>query len=321
MTELARVADEIAGMAPTIECVLSGGEPLLHPDAREFGERMKAHGNTVSLLTNGTLINASNAKRITSFADRIKISLDGSTEELHAKTRGKRNHSAVVAAIDLLIESGANVQVAMTVHRGNRIDIEAMAARYGSRLVFQPLFRAGRGAKLNNLVLTGEEYYEALASAWNVAPMGSMSSVLERLRGRGSERCAMADAEISISETGDVYPCQMLALPEFVAGNIRQQSLSEIYHNSQTLRKARSISIRTLEKCRDCPIRRLCAGGCRARDYHEIGTIEAVGDFCEYEQRAFMEGLFDSVALDRVVGADGARTADPAGQAAATSAP
>src|SRR5271157_4514740 len=102
----------------------------------DFAELLKSGGHRVSLLTNGTLINAANAGRITAFSERIKISLDGSTEDIHAVTRGRRNHASVLAAIDLLVKLGANVQVAMTVHRGNRHDIDAMTRRYGAMLTF-----------------------------------------------------------------------------------------------------------------------------------------------------------------------------------------
>ena len=276
---------------------MSGGEPLLHPDALAFGEVMRAAGNEVSLLTNGTLIDATNVARIAAMSNRIKISLDGSTEQIHAMTRGTGNYAAAVAAVELLIECGANIQVAMTVHKGNLHDIDAMTKRYGGRLTFQPLFQAGRGSERVDLALTGSEYYDALASTETVAPMAAIGQVLERLRGKGVKRCALADAEISISENGDVFPCQLLASPEFLAGNVRETPLRDIYLNSPVLAKARMVSVDTLAKCEECPIRLLCAGGCRARDFYEVGSIEMVGDFCEYEQLAFLNGIFDSAVL------------------------
>jgi radical SAM protein with 4Fe4S-binding SPASM domain len=100
--------------------------------------------------------------------------------------------------------------------------------------------------------------------------------------------------KISISEKGDVYPCQLLTDSEFLAGNVRDNSLKDIYYQSPVLQKAREVSVETLEKCQTCPIRLLCAGACRARDYYEVGTINRVGDFCEYERQAFLHGMFDS---------------------------
>jgi radical SAM protein with 4Fe4S-binding SPASM domain len=295
--ELSRIAREVAEIAPSVECVLSGGEPMLHPDLFRFSELLRSMGNQISLLTNGTLINRTNIDRIVALATRIKISLDGSTEAIHSLTRGKKSYATIVQAIDMLIEHGANVQVAMTVHKENSDDIDAMTRRYGSHLTFQPLFMAGRDSERHHLALTGREYYEALASTENVAPMASIGTLLEGLRGRGVKRCALAEAEISISENGDVYPCQMLEAPEFLAGNLRETPLKEIYFNSPALKKARAISVDTLEKCKECPIRLLCAGACRARDFHSIGTIESVDEFCEYEQMAYLHGLFDSAEL------------------------
>ncbi|MBF0108703.1 MAG: radical SAM protein [Magnetococcales bacterium] len=292
--DLVRVAHDVAEISPSVEYTLSGGEPLLHPDALNFADLLKAGGNTISLLTNGTLIDNTNAARIAAFSDRIKISLDGSTEDIHALTRGTGNHAAAMAAIDMLAALGANVEIAMTIHKGNRHDVDAMTRRYGAMLKFQPLFPAGRGAQRSDLHLTGTEYYEAMAFTENVAPMGAITGLLERLRGKGVKRCALADAEISISETGEVYPCQLLTEREFAAGNVRDTPLRDIYYHSPVLAKARAVSVDTLEKCQDCPIRLLCAGACRARDYHEIGVIDQVGDFCEYEQLAFLHGLFDS---------------------------
>lgn len=296
--DLSKTAHEIKHISQNVDHVLSGGEPLLHPDCILFAEKLKKMGNSVSLLSNGTLINDSNINQIIKHTDSIKISLDGSTEKIHSITRGLGNHSKVLSVIDTLIEREANVQIAMTVHRDNRNDIETMSHKFGSRLTFQPLFPAGRGAKLNELVLTGNEYYEALSSVKSVAPFGSISTHLEQLRGRGAKRCAIADAEISISENGDVYPCQLLAVPEFLAGNIYEKSLKDIYFNSDVLKNLRNISVDTLEKCKDCPIRLLCASGCRARDFYETGKIDEVGDFCEYEQKAFLNGLFDSVTFE-----------------------
>jgi len=60
---------------------------------------------------------------------------------------------------------------------------------------------------------------------------------------RASER------EISISETGDVYPCQLLHAAEFKAGNIRELSLAEIYYESPVFNRLRGINVDTLGKC------------------------------------------------------------------------
>lgn len=296
---LRRIRKEVSEISNTVEYVLSGGEPLLHPHALDFAEEVFASGNTVQILTNGALITTDDiAQRIAAVTNLVKISVDGSTADIHSITRGKKNFEQVINGIELLIRHGANVQVAMTVTKNNVHDLPNMSARWGSRLVLQPLFKAGRGKGKGNLALTGEQYYHAMDEVENIAPMGNVAAMLEGLRGRGVKKCALADREISISETGDVYPCQLLHAPEFLAGNIHVDSLYDIYFKKPTLPKLRQINVDTIEECSQCPIRLICAGGCRARDYYESGSIETVGEFCEYEKLAFINGLLDYSNFD-----------------------
>lgn len=298
--DLESIAKGVASISQSVEYVLSGGEPLLNPHALDFAERVKSSGNVVQILTNGTLIDEKNAERISNVASMIKISLDGSCENVHSITRGKSNFERVVRTIDLLTKLNANVIVAMTVTRENRSDIPEMVSRFGSRLALQPLFKAGRGKDKDNWALTGTEYYSALASVDGVAPMGMIARTLESIRGHGVRRCALAEREISISETGDVYPCQLLHSEEFKAGNIREGVLAETYYESPVFNRLRNMTVDTLEKCSACPLRYICGGACRARDFYEVGSIEKVGEFCEYEKEAFLNGIFDSVELQPI---------------------
>ena len=300
LRDLELIANGVASISRCVEYELSGGEPLLNPHALDFAEMVKASGNTVHILTNGTLIDEKNAESISKVADMVKISLDGSSEDVHSATRGKNNFARVVRAIDFLVNLNVNVIVAMTVTRENRSDIPEMVSRFGSRLVLQPLFKAGRGEDKDHLSLTGAEYYEALASVDGLAPMGMIAKTLESVRGRGIRRCALAEREISISETGDIYPCQLLHAEEFRAGNIRERPLAEIYYESPVFNRLRNITVDTLGKCSTCELRYICCGACRARDYYEVGSIESVGEFCEYERAAYLNGIFDSVELQSI---------------------
>jgi len=258
----------------------------------EFAEEVARAGNDVHLLTNGVLIdNDEVARRIAATTKLVKISIDGSTEAIHSISRGKGNFNKVTKAVDLLERNQANVLVAMTVTKKNAHDIANMSARYGSRLTLQPLFKAGRGKGTASMALSGEEYYRAMDDVDSVAPMGNLARVLEGIRGRGVKKCALADREISISETGDVYPCQLLHASEFLAGNILINSLADIYFNSVILRQMRSLNVDAIDGCSRCPIRLICAGGCRARDFYESGSVETAGEFCEYEKLAFINGI------------------------------
>jgi len=296
--KLVQLAEEVSSLSPSVEYVLSGGEPLLHPDCLNFTEKIKSNGNQAHLLSNGILINRNNAERISQLCDLVKISLDGASEQTHSLTRGKNNYNKVIDAIDLLLGLNVNLLVAMTVTRKNLHEIPILVNRYGSNLTFQPFFHAGRGRNHENLALSGKEYYDSLSSIPGVNPMGAINKVLSRAKKRGIFKCAIGDSEVSVSESGDVFPCQMLDDPLFKAGNIYKSSFHDIYYNSKELINIRKLTVNNIQGCESCPVRLICGGACRARTFHEQGQIDISGSFCEYERLAFINGIFDSTTID-----------------------
>src|SRR5262245_48329760 len=65
----------------------SGGEPFVHPDFRAFLQAALNHGFAVELVTNGTLVRASDMPTVEQLKC-ITVSIDG-PEELHDVIRGK----------------------------------------------------------------------------------------------------------------------------------------------------------------------------------------------------------------------------------------
>ena len=184
----------------------------------------------------------------------------------------------------------------MTVTRKNLGQIGAMTEEFGNCLTLAPVFPAGRGSATGDLTITGEEYYNALSSVRGLNPLSVLGSAIAHGRGRRLMRCAMAETEISIADDGGVYPCQLLHEPQFCAGNIRQQSITDIYE-SEIFQELRKIDVYSISGCNTCPIRHLCGGACRARAYYESGNLRVSGEFCTYEQLAYVNGLLDSAEL------------------------
>lgn len=293
LEELKKIADDVKNITTHVSYVLSGGEPLLYPQIFEFMEYLKNLGNTIYLLTNGMYITEENASVIAKFCSIIKISLDGSNEEVNSITRGKNSFASAFKGYELLVKEGANVQISMTVTKANIHDISNMVDLFGNRLTLQPFFKSGRGAVNDDLQITGVEYYQAMANVDGFKPMARIGELLEGVRGRGVTKCAMADGEISISENGDVFPCQMLAEEEFRGGNIKTDRIEDIL-NSVIFKEVASFSSLTNEDCSVCPIKLLCGGACRARSYAETGNLYQNSEFCSYEKLAYINGIFEN---------------------------
>jgi radical SAM protein with 4Fe4S-binding SPASM domain len=181
----------------------------------------------------------------------------------------------------------------MTVTNKNINDISNMVSEFGEMLSFAPLFNAGRAKAINGLSITGKEYYNALSSICCVNPMSYLCSSLETAKKQRIVKCAIGDSEISISESGDVYPCHLLHLPQFLSGHVKEQSLEVIYNTSNRLKLIRELNVLNIKGCKKCDIRFICGGACRARAFFETGEINASDDFCKYEKLAFTNGLFE----------------------------
>jgi radical SAM protein with 4Fe4S-binding SPASM domain len=83
---------------------------------------------------------------------------------------------------------------------------------------------------------------------------------------------------VFISHIGDVFPSGFLPLK---AGNVKQESLAEIYRSSKLFTSLRDTS-NLQGKCGRCEFRDLC-GGSRARAWAATGDAFAADPLCEYQ--------------------------------------
>ena len=85
-----------------------------------------------------------------------------------------------------------------------------------------------------------------------------------------------------ISHQGDVQPSGFLSL---VAGNIRSQSLADIYRNSDVFMRVRNYA-QLKGKCGVCEFKTIC-GGSRSRAYALTGDPMSSDPFCVYQPAAW----------------------------------
>ncbi|MDH5540454.1 MAG: radical SAM protein, partial [Rhizobacter sp.] len=130
--------------------ILSGGEPLLRPDLFEIAARAKAMKFYVGLSTNGTLIDAPMADKVTAAGfDYVGISLDGiaATHDKFRRLAGAFDRS--LAAVRLLGERGVKVGLRFTMTALNAHDLPAllqlMRDEGSEKFYFSHLNYAGRG--------------------------------------------------------------------------------------------------------------------------------------------------------------------------------
>ena len=111
--------DQIAAFARPI-FVLSGGEPLFRPDIFDIARHASDAGLIVALATNGTLIDATVARKIKeSGVRRVSISFDGADASTHDIFRGQGAFDRSLAGMNYLHEVGVPYQINTTVAQHN----------------------------------------------------------------------------------------------------------------------------------------------------------------------------------------------------------
>lgn len=286
--EYKAIINDILEINPGVTFTLTGGEPLLNKDCLAIAEYIKQRKGRVFLLSNGLLINKDNIQRISELFDLVTLSIDGPNDDIHSLTRG-HNFDRVIAATSLLDKHNVDYTLSMTVTKDNIDYIEEMATKFGNRLNYAPYFPIS--GESSSLDITGIEYYNALKSATGVRPLSYCESSLDNALVSQCHKCAIGDGEFSISATGDVYPCQLIHTDEFYAGNIHEQNIKEIYYKSKAINDCAHLDVDTIKGCKDCPIKYICGGSCRARAYYGCGDINSTTDFCKYEQESFYDGI------------------------------
>jgi len=294
--------------------VFSGGEPLCRDDLFDLIPRAKTLGIIPALATNGTLIDQAVARRIhDSGVERVAVSIDGATAEVHNKLRKlEGSFEKAIEGIGRLRDQNVPFQINITLTRHNAHQLEQvydLAKSLGAvALHIFMLVPVGCGQTLAETdMLSPQQYEQMLLKICRLDGLGELQVKVtcgphyERIireqglykarkasgghptgstpgRARGpSKGCLAGLGVIFVGHQGDVFPCGYLPVN---CGNILETRLKNIWYNNRDLARMRNPA--DLEgKCGICGYRQLC-GGCRARAYAQTGNYMAEEPFCAY---------------------------------------
>lgn len=289
--------------------ILSGGEPLYRPDIIEIASYAVKRGLKVALATNGTLVDASMAKKIVdSGISRVSISIDGADVATHDHFR--KQEGSLAKALEgyyHLKTLGMSMQINCTLTRHNahqKEDIYKLALELGAAaLHFFMLVPVGCGVQIaDSNMLSASEYEEILNWIYEHSLENKIQikptcapHYLRIKKKRDAQKgiaipmpthgmhtitkgCLAGTAVCFISHQGEVFPCGYLPV---TSGNILKVKFKDIWINSNIFNTLRDTS--KLEgKCGECEFNRVCMG-CRARAYYATGNYMAEEPYCEYK--------------------------------------
>ena len=249
----------------TMWLVLTGGEPLARPDWRELVAEFDAMGMAQHIFTNGTYIDEPAADFLARHrVHRVQISLLGATAPVHDKlTQVKGSFDKTKVAISFLAERHIVVDVVCTVMKHNArevADFISLVRDMGANPMLGLHVYSGFDGHTSPMGLTASD--EELLEVMNLARSEGVQTTTvtdecldPSAKAEETSICGAGQRSVAVNADGTVWPCVSWPL---VVGDVRHQSVAEIWHHSRELHRVRGYRRSDLEACVACDLAGWC---------------------------------------------------------------
>jgi radical SAM domain protein len=293
---------------------IGGGEPFCRKDIWEILEDFQKYSFLKILNTNGILINEDVAKKLRTLSiDRVCVTLDGSTSNVHDYGRGDGTFIKTINGLKNLIKYNIPVTILFTLGNHNTCDLintiklaEIIGVKSFTAMVICSTGRASSGEfclkketwypeffKLSQMIYDNEfkiniriippnesdvmwtHYYplEYYNRLDLLDVWHSNFNIIDKNKTREIS-CQAAKSSCSISSNGDVFGCNLMSsIPEMCAGNIKEYKLSHIWKHSKIFQEIRNMKFKDIRGKCSECDNFWCGGGCRSNAMNLTGTI------------------------------------------------
>ena len=282
--------------AGTMFMLLTGGEPLLHPDFKEIYLGLKKMGFILTINSNGTLIDeawadffAKNKPR------RINITLYGADEAAYENLcHYKGGYEKTVNAVCLLRQRGVDVKLASSVTPANAGDIPQMlliAEELGVPMRMDTYMMPGirerskpfeeqsrltpERAAATRIDALRAEMGETLFDEYRKMTLEQVDSFEEKSQQPCENTCHAGRCSFTINWQGQMRPCVVSSEP---SADVFEVGFQEGWKQISSAFQA----VRFCAKCSNCrlrPVCRTCAAACLLETGDYLGTPEYL---CRY---------------------------------------
>lgn len=265
LAEYRVLLNDLAGMQ-TLFLMLTGGEPLLHPNFFEIGRMTRDLGFVVRVRTNGHSLDKETAERLQKEVEPfcVEVSLHGATADVHDRqTRVPGSFDRVVKNIRTVKEIGLRCEFISTPTAWNEHQIEEMFALCDTLDI--PLhFQGPVGPRDNgdtapltiqppeetwNRIITLQEKRARTELTFADAGSESDSMAVDDDQEEPA-MCSVGVSGVDIDPFGNVQACMHL---QESAGSLHEQSIKDIWENSPLFQRARARAIEAAEQFVDKP--------------------------------------------------------------------
>ena len=267
------------------KAVITGGEPLLHPQADLLMEALEALRGGVKPLE--TVLRTNLAYRLTPpllerlarSTDQVVVSIDGDVAS-HDARRGPGSYARTLDNLHALLATELQTNLRLTavltaeeMNGPQRDAVRELGEELNIPVRFKAVLPIGRGAALdlkpNFHTSLDDEVDDLLCAARPVSTCG-------------------LGMNLYIGPDGSCCPCYALAGARHQLGNALDEGLAAVLERNYAYRR---FTVDSNSQCRECALRYLCGGACRAWGAGEDAN-DAPGDCSALHARA--EGLLRS---------------------------
>ncbi len=289
--ECLKVADELIKLG-CIRVSLIGGEVFMRRDWKEIVMRLTRGGVAVNIITNGYLFNEKILDVLRSSGiESISVSLDG-TREIHDKYRQPGSFERVSDSVSALTGAGIPTSIITTLHSRNAGQLDKLLEIIKQYNIYawqiqacSPMGKASDGefdhrfdfqTVMDFIDKNADKVPFSIGIGDNI---GYFTHSEGRLRGNRSGKaffrgCLAGISAIGIDSAGNVRGCESMYDERFIEGNLREQSLADIWEDPEKFSYNRKFAKELLTgKCAKCTFGEYCAGGCRSYNYFVHGKL------------------------------------------------
>lgn len=291
LEEFHKLFDEMAAIG-VCEVTIAGGEPFSRSDIIPIVAYARQKGLNVNLSCTGLFVSRVAAKKLAEMGLKsIRMSFDGSTEKSYDYFRGKKGaYRRAMRGIKSIREIFEKTPITLhtTIMKQNMNELLTLA-RMVQKLRCDAwsvdyIKPTGMAAQESRLLLSKEEAETVFKALTRIAETTALKIEMAHFPYRTQRKviyrgfgCVGANLYCYIGSTGNVAPCSF-TVDTFPAGNIRRQSLKEIWQNSEAFKKFRGFPGN--ETCHKCNFFSSCRGGCRIRALQSTQNGSSIDPNC-----------------------------------------
>jgi radical SAM protein with 4Fe4S-binding SPASM domain len=299
------VADDLVALGCR-QISFIGGEIFLYHGWERVARRMSDGGALVNIITNAFCLGDEELAQIKAAnLSNVAISLDG-MEHNHDLIRGVQgSYQRVLRAFERLRREGIPAAVVTSLLDFNVADLNAMHALLVSQGVEiwqlqivtgmgniagrkEILLRPYRIGEITNFIR--EKRREAAIRVYAGDDIGYFDENEVYIRSRPGtisiwNGCQAGLRVVGIDSGGNVKGCESIYSDKFIEGNLREESLQEIWTKEGNFSYNRNFEVNMLTgACAYCDKGSICRGGCRGSSYFSSGSLFE-SSYCNYAGR------------------------------------